>query len=132
MTLASSWTSGFYVGSMRIDSDDLIDAAGVAKVKQLHYRAPACPRKRQEIMVARPVKTSGVLAECAGDVRAALRLADLGVAEDLLDDPDVDALPQQERRGCAGRRGRGPVGRSLCLGGPAGRPSRLWSRSECR
>jgi hypothetical protein len=32
-------------------------------------------------------------------VGIALRLADLGVAEDLLDDADVDALSEQEGRG---------------------------------
>ena len=42
----------------------------------------------------------GVLAERGRDVRVALGLAQLGMAEDLLDDADADALLEQERRGC--------------------------------
>ncbi len=41
----------------------------------------------------------GVLAERGGDVGVTLGLAELGVAEDLLDDADVDALLEQERGG---------------------------------
>src|ERR1019366_8623594 len=45
----------------------------------------------------------GVLGEFGGDVGVALGLAELGVPEDLLYDPDVDALLQQEpRRGVPG------------------------------
>ena len=40
-----------------------------------------------------------MLGEFRRDVGVALGLAELGVAEDLLDDADVDALLQQERRG---------------------------------
>ena len=39
-----------------------------------------------------------MLGEFGGDVGVALGLAELGVPEDLLYDPDVDALLQQERR----------------------------------
>jgi hypothetical protein len=42
----------------------------------------------------------GVAGEFGGDVGVALGLAELGVAEDLLDDADVGALLQQEGRGC--------------------------------
>ena len=41
-----------------------------------------------------------MLAERGRDVGVALGLAELGVAEDLLDDADADALLEQEGRGC--------------------------------
>jgi hypothetical protein len=40
-----------------------------------------------------------VLAEGSGDVRVALSLAELGVAEDLLHDADADALIDQQGSG---------------------------------